>query len=388
MKISIKLLAGFAIIAILLVIVAVVGHWGVSRMNDLLDEYAMTEGRIVEYAQRGRANVNELRRYEKDAFINIESPEKVTEYAKKWQETAERTGKRFDAMEKLLAKLDNDHDSAFAKQKKAELATLKGLLNSYETGFTAVLDKIKKGEVTTTTEANTAIGAYKEAIHKLEAQTFAIADDTDKQMELGLKEADRLENKIQMTIIAISLIALILAIILSLALLRTIMRPIRNMLEMITDIAQGEGDLTKRLDASGKDELAEISRMFNLFIDKLHGIISQISSTSTQVAAAANQLNSTAEQIATGAEEVAAQAATVATAGEEMSATSGDIAQNCQMAAEGAQRASHIGQNGAEVVERTVSGHGTDCRKSAGVSQNRGKPGSTFRPDRRHHRHD
>jgi len=57
----------------------------------------------------------------------------------------------------------------------------------------------------------------------------------------------------------------------------------------------------------------------------------------------------------TGAEEVAAQSVTVATAGEEMSATSGDIAQNCQMAAEGAQRASQSASAGAQVVERTVT---------------------------------
>ena len=84
------------------------------------------------------------------------------------------------------------------------------------------------------------------------------------------------------------------------------------------------------------------------------GCVTQISSTSTQIAAASNQLNSTAKHIATGAEEVAAQAGAVATAGEEMSATSGNMAQNCQTAAEGAQRASQTASDGAVVVERTV----------------------------------
>jgi methyl-accepting chemotaxis protein len=120
------------------------------------------------------------------------------------------------------------------------------------------------------------------------------------------------------------------------------------------DISQGEGDLTKRLDDTTKDELADVSKYFNLFIEKLRTMISQIANTSSQVSSAATQLNATADQIATGAEEVAAQAGTVATAGEEMAATSGDIAQNCQMVAEGAQRASHTAQNGAEVVNNTV----------------------------------
>jgi methyl-accepting chemotaxis protein len=163
------------------------------------------------------------------------------------------------------------------------------------------------------------------------------------------------------------IIAFVIAILMAVAcaslITRGITGPIGKMREMIMDIAQGEGDLTKRLDASSKDELGEVNRWFNIFIEKLHSIISHISSTSTQVAAAANELNSTAEHIATGAEEVAAQAGTVATAGEEMSATSGDIARNCQMAAEGAERAAKAASNGAKVVEKTVTVMGQIAKK-------------------------
>ena len=61
-----------------------------------------------------------------------------------------------------------------------------------------------------------------------------------------------------------------------------------------------------------------------------------LSSAHDEVGTASAQVNSTAERIASGADEIAGQTITVSTAGEEMSATSGDIAQNCQMAAEGA----------------------------------------------------
>ncbi|HEY4744555.1 MAG TPA: MCP four helix bundle domain-containing protein, partial [Desulfuromonadaceae bacterium] len=90
MKISTKLRAGFATISVLVVVVALVGNYGIRRMNQLLEEYALTEGKIVESAQRSRANINILRRYEKDAFINIESPEKVAEYTKKWRDGYEQ----------------------------------------------------------------------------------------------------------------------------------------------------------------------------------------------------------------------------------------------------------------------------------------------------------
>jgi methyl-accepting chemotaxis protein len=116
-----------------------------------------------------------------------------------------------------------------------------------------------------------------------------------------------------------------------------------------------KGDLSRQFDQSGKDEIAHVSKMLNHLVAELHTVISRISGTSTQVAAASNSLNSTAEIIATGTEELAIQSASVATAGEEMSATAGSIAQNCQMAAEGAECASRAASNGAEVVERTVA---------------------------------
>jgi methyl-accepting chemotaxis protein len=141
------------------------------------------------------------------------------------------------------------------------------------------------------------------------------------------------------------------------------MKPVDALRLMLMNISQGEGDLTKRLDDTTKDELADICKYFNLFIEKLRNMIANISQTSAQVSAASIHLHSTAERIATGAEEVAAQAGTVATAGEEMSATSGDIAQNCQLAAEGARRALQAASSGAEVVERTVDVMGQIAEK-------------------------
>jgi len=66
-------------------------------------------------------------------------------------------------------------------------------------------------------------------------------------------------------------------------------------------------------------------------------------------------LHTTSDQMATGAEQVAAQVSTVATAGEEMSATSGDIAQNCILAAECSQQANAAAVSGAGVVNETIA---------------------------------
>ncbi|WP_136523686.1 methyl-accepting chemotaxis protein [Geomonas ferrireducens] len=135
-----------------------------------------------------------------------------------------------------------------------------------------------------------------------------------------------------------------------------ITRPLSRMLGMLKDIAEGEGDLTKRLEVGRKDELGEVSTWFNRFIENVHGIVAQLSSNTLQLSASCQQLSSTAVQIATAAEEVASQSGAVATASEEMSATSNDISANCSQAAESSNRASDTARGGAEVVQQTLIG--------------------------------
>ncbi len=345
LKISTRLIVAFIIMLLFIAIIGAAGYIGMEKLEAHLIDVAHDDAKQVEYAQRTRANMNIFRRYEKDLFLNIEDRVKTDEYMKKFDDNGERFHKQMEQLAKLV---DTPKD-------KETISTIAKLIKEYEAGFDKVYEEIKAGKINTPQDGNMAMGPYKKSADEGQKMIMEFAEQIDERMEATVKNAIASSGKIQNTIVALAVIAFILAFTLATIIIRSITKPLAVFLERTTDIAQGEGDLTKRLDTSGSDEIAQVSRMFNLFIDKLHSIISQISNTSTQVAAASTQLQATAEHIATGAEEVAAQASTVATAGEEMSATSGDIAQNCQMAAEGAQRASQSASDGGMVVGRTVA---------------------------------
>ena len=137
---------------------------------------------------------------------------------------------------------------------------------------------------------------------------------------------------------------------------RLMQQSLDSLVHRLKDIADGEGDLTQRLEVQGTDEFAQLAQWMNAFIEKLSRTLSSVSGTTATLASATYELNSTADQMATSAEEVAAQASTVATASEEMAATSNDIAQNCYAAAESAQQAANTTQKGFEVVKHTIDG--------------------------------
>ena len=159
--------------------------------------------------------------------------------------------------------------------------------------------------------------------------------------------------------------AIILSILVSLVLGFVIIRSISSAASKLIGIsgAMAQGDLSQRVRLTTKDELGTIGQSFDVMADSFSQALTKVAESATQVAAAATLVQCTAERIATGAEQVAAQTGTVATAGEEMSATSRDIAQNCQMAAEGAGRASQAASDGAEVVEKTVAVMGQIAEK-------------------------
>ncbi len=105
----------------------------------------------------------------------------------------------------------------------------------------------------------------------------------------------------------------------------TIVKPVMAACAMIQDVAQGEGDLTKRLEVSG-DEVGELANWFNIFIEKLHGIISQVQENLSTLNSSSTELATLSESLATGASDTTNRSSTVAAAAEEMSANMNAVA--------------------------------------------------------------
>jgi methyl-accepting chemotaxis protein len=153
--------------------------------------------------------------------------------------------------------------------------------------------------------------------------------------------------------------------------LKRLLDPLGLLYRHVADIAEGEGDLTRRINVGDRrDEIGMLAEQLNRFIENMRGIIVQIAQASRSLTTEATRLNATAGTISVGAEEVAAQTVTVATASEEMAATAADIARNCHHAAGSAEHAAGTTQDGFQVVTRTVEGirqRGELTRQNAGA---------------------
>ena len=153
-----------------------------------------------------------------------------------------------------------------------------------------------------------------------------------------------------------------------------IVKPINRAIVGLKDIAEGEGDLTMRLDAKSKDEIGEMGYWFNTFIEKLQGIVKRIAENSNKVNASSNQLSAIAKELSAGAEDTSQRAANVATASEEMSANLNNVAAameqsstNTNMVASAAEEMTSTINEIAENAERarSISGRAVDQARNA-----------------------
>ena len=172
--------------------------------------------------------------------------------------------------------------------------------------------------------------------------------------------------RIGYTIFCVVVVGIFLLIIWGVTLVRSVSTALRNMVSTVKDLAEGEGDLTKRLDVDSCDELGELAEWFNSFLDQIHEIISQVAGTAEKVANASEELNITSQQITANSEETSAQAdvvssavqavgqnlRTVASGAEEMGDSIKEIATNAIEAAKVATSAVKVAEDTNKAVSK------------------------------------
>jgi methyl-accepting chemotaxis protein len=112
-----------------------------------------------------------------------------------------------------------------------------------------------------------------------------------------------------------------------------LVKPIRQAAAMLKDIAEGEGDLTKRLAVGTQDEIGEMATWFNTFMGKLQALVKEITGNAVSLGASSTGLSAIANQLAASAETMTGRSSTVATAAEEMSAHMTGVAAASEQAA-------------------------------------------------------
>jgi len=342
LKIGTRLGLGLGLMLALLVVLAGMGIIGMGVVDNSIERIVKVNNAKIKLAHDATSAINEA--FQGIQLMMLQGEAGRGEIKQQIQKVQGEYGEAIDKLDRL---------ETTAKGKALIAAAREAIKNATEINNDVV-------DLTLMNQIGAALALYnRESLprgQKIKDAFRQLVQYQEQLIAAGSDEAMKASATIRLLSVLITVIALAIGVGISIGIGRSITRPLNNLVAMLRDVAQGEGDLTKRLDYAMRDEIGEACSWFNTFIDKLHGIISQVSGHCTQIAADAERLRSASEHMAHGTGKAAAQTGTVATASEEMAATSVDVAANCTMAAEGSRRANDSALTGAGIIQETVQG--------------------------------
>ncbi len=194
-------------------------------------------------------------------------------------------------------------------------------------------------------------------------------------MQIALDRSQYVEAiaRLRNSTLFIAAVALLIGLALAWFVSRSITCPLRDTVRAMDDIAAGDGDLTQRLPAKGRDEISRLCEAFNRFVEKVHGIVAQLAGATEELRAASGTLRGITEATTAGVAQQQSETEQVATAMNEMTATVQEVARHASEAASATRSASDETRQGLNVVNAVASGIeqlASDIDAASGVMQN------------------
>jgi hemerythrin-like metal-binding protein len=334
-----KILVSILVVTFFSVVMAVVSLGKLAKVTHVTDDIGMNGMPHMTDLSKLRNRVDTYRRSELQFYLKNTDAE-----FKKYADRMNSMQDELKSIKESFAKRNPTEDekkmmAAFDSSWQRYIATARQAYSLIQEGKSDEAQLITRGE-------------GKKIYDQTNQILIELQEYNQKEADAGMAVAHESMSSARIWVISLLVIGLIIGVGLGLLTSRAIALPIRKLGDDAEQVATGNLNVT--VDVSTTDEVGKLAQSFERMINNLREMIGTLSDSSKQISDASVDMQANAGTMADGAEVVAGQAITVATASEEMSATSGDIAQNCMLAAESASRANSAAEHGARVVEKSI----------------------------------
>ena len=310
-----------------------------SAVNDVLGELFEKDYPVVEAALKLQRLILEMQDTSGE-YLAEENPELLPNIQNEFLALSEQSKEYFTVLTEL----------AESEEDKQDAKILIETFNAWVTGaqgddalFDSYRDQLKAeamaDELTELleTDADNADASLEEVA----AAADAISDSADETAAEVVSSA--LFGIIVLTLVAVSVGILVLWIA-----FKTVLQPIDNLLVRMKDIAEGEGDLTQRVDDSSSDELGQLANAFNRFVSKVQGVVNQIADATEEIVSSTERQKSISIKSREDIAQQRIETDSVATA-------IGGIADNAKNVSSSAAKAARSSDEANQETERTKS---------------------------------
>src|SRR5215831_14395682 len=147
LRIGTRLMLAFGSLLAFMAIAATAGYWGMDAIGNETLDMLRTDAKLERASGRAQTATLELRRFEKDTFLNLADAQKMDDYLAKWN--AQR--------EELAARLQEIDKSSVRKEDKDRVTEMRAHVVAYEAAFNQVVRRIREKSISHPEEANAAI---------------------------------------------------------------------------------------------------------------------------------------------------------------------------------------------------------------------------------------
>ncbi|HWZ87186.1 MAG TPA: methyl-accepting chemotaxis protein [Thermoanaerobaculia bacterium] len=339
------------------IVIAALGYSGIARVSDMTAAMLSHEAKFASVSASARADIQAMRRFEKELAVHVGNADQEGEDLARWNDQRYRLTERLGTLERETQVAE---DRELAQTMRADLA-------AYESGFYRVVGLVRQRSLKTTADVNLEMGAYKQAVERLEQSAGDVAAANFKRMGDREKVLAAQKAWTARAMAGVMILTILLGAALSVRLARSVTRPILQAVRVTEAIARG--DLVVSVAASGRDEVGQLLSAMGQMAARLRGVVAEVRSGADalartsgqvvsvvgQVSSASSQVSASAQTLSQGTSEQAASVEETTSSLEEMSASITQNAENSREMEKMALKGARDGQESARSVDDTVA---------------------------------
>ncbi|MDA8338230.1 MAG: MCP four helix bundle domain-containing protein, partial [Nitrospiraceae bacterium] len=339
MKIGTRLVLGFGMLIMLMLVIAFTGVTRLASIDKQLDVIVHDRYPKTVWANNIIDGVNRIARSMRNILI-MDDKNSVIKEIEGIRESRKNIGENVDKLERTIK----------SEKGKEIMKAVKDLRSAYineQEGFMKLIENGKKDEAKTLllTKIRPVQLSYMDAVDKL----IKFQNDL---METGGKEAKQEYLNARNLMIILGVIALAMAVAIIFLVTRSITLPLSRAVGAANQIA--EGDLTAKIEITGKDETGQLLTAMENMVKNLKQIVFQTKEASNQVATASDQIAQANQNLSQSITEQASSVEETTSTMEEMTASIRQTADNAREANKLAQNTKGIAESGSSVMDDTI----------------------------------
>jgi methyl-accepting chemotaxis protein len=337
-----RMIGAIVMVMLLLGLLGGAGMLGMFRIHGMSQEFLNQSFAATTRMAQVRGDLAQVRRAEKDMIIQYEKPEQVRKFRAEWTDAL----KKAEADAQVLAQSAGPAAEPLAKEFVQKLA-------AYRDRFHSIANQLESGGYESATTANRISGPAIANIEEAGKRLDQLEAGLRQQVEASVAHQQDVARQTQMMFIAALALAVALVVPLTLVNMRSICRPLADARDAASAIARG--DLSQRIEAEGRDEVADLQRALAGMQQGLASMVAQVRDSSDFIATASDEIATGNLDLSGRTEQTAGNVQETVSSLSQLTANVQQTASSAQLANQLAATASGAAERGGSVVSQAMT---------------------------------